>query len=97
MLVVTGEMGRTPRKNKNGGRDHYPAVYSLALAGGGIQGGQVYGSSDRKGAQPATGPCRPADVHATVYKAMGIDHHMELHDQLDRPFQVCDGEPLPLF
>ncbi|MDP7206007.1 MAG: DUF1501 domain-containing protein [Pirellulaceae bacterium] len=97
LVVFLTDFGRTPKINNNGGRDHYPAVYSLALAGGGIRGGQVYGSSDRKGAQPATGPCRPADVHATVYKAMGIDHHMELHDRLDRPFQVCDGEPLPLF
>jgi hypothetical protein len=97
LVVFLTDFGRTPKINNNGGRDHYPAVYSLALAGGGIRGGQVYGSSDREGAQPATNPCTPGDVHATVYKAMGIDHHTELYDRLERPFQVCDGEPLPLF
>jgi hypothetical protein len=96
LVVFLTDFGRTPKINKNGGRDHHPGVYSLALAGGGIRGGQVYGSSDRKGAEPATDPCSPADVHATVYKAMGIDHHAELYDRLDRPFRICDGDPLPL-
>ena len=86
-----------PRRRLHAGRDHYPAVYSLALAGGGIRGGQCYGSSDTSGAQPATNACTPADFHATVYKAMGINHHTELHDHLDRPYRVCDGQPLPLF
>ena len=96
LVVFLTDFGRTPKINNNGGRDHYPAVFSLALAGGGIQGGQVYGSSDTNGAHPATDACTPADFHATVYKAMGIDHHSELTDQLDRPFQICDGTPLPL-
>ena len=51
---------------------------------------------DGKGAEPGSYACTPADVHATVYQAMGIDHHTELYDQLDRPFQICDGQPLPL-
>ena len=76
---------------------YYPNVYSLALAGGGIQGGQVYGASDRKGTEPSAGACSPADIHATAFKAMGIDPFTELHDVLDRPFQLCDGNPLPLF
>ena len=96
LVVFLTDFGRTPKINKNGGRDHHPGVYSLALAGGGIRGGQVYGSSDSKGAEPGSYACTPADVHATVYQAMGIDHHTELYDQLDRPFQICDGEPLPL-
>ena len=54
-----------------------------------------WADSDRKGAEPATNACSPADVHATVYKAMGIDHRTELHDQLGRPFRICAGEPLP--
>jgi len=91
------DFGRTPKINKNGGRDHHPGVYSLALAGGGIRGGQVYGSSDRKGAEPASNACSPADIHATVFQAMGIDPRTELHDVLGRPFQICDGQPLPLF
>jgi uncharacterized protein (DUF1501 family) len=97
LVVFLTDFGRTPKINKNAGRDHYPAVYSLALAGGGIRGGQCYGSSDVNGARPASGACTPADFHATVYKAMGINHHTELHDHLDRPYRVCDGQPLPLF
>ena len=97
LVVFLTDFGRTPKINKNGGRDHHPGVYSLALAGGGIRGGQVYGSSDRKGAEPASNACSPADIHATVFKAMGIDPRTELHDVLGRPFQICDGQPLPLF
>lgn len=96
LVVFLTDFGRTPKVNNAGGRDHYPAVYSVALAGGGIRGGQVYGSSNVKGSQVASGLCSPGDVHATVYQAMGIPHHAELHDQLDRPFQICDGQPLPL-
>ena len=97
LVVFLTDFGRTPKINNNGGRDHHPGVYSLAFAGGGIRGGQVYGSSDRKGAEPASNACSPADIHATVFKAMGIDPHTELHDVLGRPFQICDGDPLPLF
>ena len=97
LLVFLTDFGRTPKVNGNGGRDHYPNVYSLALAGGGIQGEQVYGASDRKGTEPSAGACSPADIHATAFKAMGIDPFTELHDVLDRPFQLCDGNPLPLF
>jgi hypothetical protein len=97
LVVFLTDFGRTPKVNNNGGRDHHPGVYSLAFAGGGIQGGQVYGSSDRKGIEPGSNACTPADIHATVYNALGIDHHTELQDQLGRPFQICDGEPLPLF
>ena len=96
LVVFLTDFGRTPKINGNGGRDHHPGVYSLVLAGGGIRGGQVYGSSDRKGAEPGSDPCSPADVHATVYRAMGINPDMELHDQQGRPFRICDGQPLPL-
>jgi len=96
LVVFLTDFGRTPKINGNGGRDHHPGVYSLVLAGGGIRGGQVYGSSDAKGAEPGSDPCTPADVHATVYQAMGIDCGTELHDQLGRPFRICDGKPLPL-
>jgi len=50
-----------------------------------------------QGTRPATNPCTPDDLHATVFKAMGIDHRTELQDRLGRPFQIRDGEPLPLF
>jgi uncharacterized protein (DUF1501 family) len=97
LVVVLTDFGRTPKINNNGGRDHYPAVYSQILAGGGIRGGQVYGSSDKDGTKPASNPCTPADFHATVYTAMGINPRTEQHDQLGRPFQICSGNPLPLF
>ena len=96
MVICLGEFGRTPKVNGNGGRDHHPGVYSMAFAGGGVHGGQVYGASDTKGIEPAAGACSPADIHATVYKAMGIDHNAELHDQLDRPYLICEGQPLPI-
>lgn len=96
LVVFLTDFGRTPKINANGGRDHHPGVYSLAFAGGGINGGQIYGASDRNGIEPASGACTPADIHATVFKAMGINQHAELHDQLDRPFRICDGKPLPI-
>ena len=96
LVIFLTDFGRTPKINNNGGRDHFPAVYSLMLAGGGIQGGQTYGSSDPSGARPASNPCSPGDVHATALRAMGINHRTELRDSLGRPFQICDGNPLPL-
>ena len=96
LVVFLTDFGRTPKINGNGGRDHHPGVYSVALAGGGIRGGQVYGSSDSRGAEPESNACSPADFHATVYAALGIDHKAGLHDQGGRPFNICDGEPLPL-
>ena len=97
LVAVLTDFGRTPKINGNGGRDHYPNVYSQILAGGGIRGGQVYGSSDRDGAQPDKNPCTPSDFHATVYKALGIDPHSEVHDNEGRPYHICTGQPLPLF
>ena len=96
LVVFLTDFGRTPKINGNGGRDHHPGVYSVALAGGGIRGGQVYGASDSRGAEPDSDACSPADFHATVYAALGIDHKTVLHDQQGRPFNICDGEPLPL-
>lgn len=96
LVVVLTDFGRTPRVNGGAGRDHYPDVYSIAFAGGGIQGGQVYGSSDAHGAKPATNACEPPDVHATIFRALGISPRAELRDPLDRPFPVSDGEVLPL-
>ncbi len=96
LVVFLTDFGRTPKINGNGGRDHHPGVYSVALAGGGIRGGQIYGASDSRGAEPDSDACSPADFHATVYAALGIDHKAVLHDKQGRPFNICDGEPLPL-
>lgn len=97
LVVFLTEFGRTPKINGSAGRDHYPSVYSVALAGGGIRGGQVYGSSDTLGAFPRTSPCTPADIHATIFQTLGISPHAEIHDRLGRPFPVSDGKVLPLF
>ena len=96
LVVVMTDFGRTPNINGGAGRDHYPYVYSMAMAGGGIQGGQVYGSSDDKGAFPKSQACTPPDVHATIFHAMGISPREELRDRLNRPQRICDGEVLPL-
>lgn len=96
LVVMLTDFGRTPKINGAAGRDHYPNVYSVAMAGGGIRGGQVYGSSDTLGAFPRTSPCSPADLHATIFQSLGISPRAEIHDQLGRPFPVSDGRVLPL-
>ena len=97
LVAILTEFGRTPRINGGAGRDHYPFCYSVVLAGGGIQGGQVYGSSDKIGAFPASLPCTPADLHATIFTALGISPGVRVHDALGRERPLCDGRLLPLF
>ncbi|MDA7653486.1 DUF1501 domain-containing protein, partial [bacterium] len=78
LVVVMGEFGRTPKINSNAGRDHWPNCFSVALAGGGIQGGQVVGSSDALGEFPKERPITPSDLAATIYTLLGIDPATEL-------------------
>src|SRR5262245_28118987 len=85
LVVVLGEFGRTPRINKNGGRDHWPDCFSVLLAGGGVTGGAVHGASDRIGAYPAADPVTPADLAATIFWRFGIDIGTEIYDQTGRP------------
>ncbi len=97
LVVVASEFGRSPKVTlKNGGREHWPELYNVLMAGAGIQGGQVYGASDKLGAYPAENPVGPADFVATIYHMLGIDPHTELHDQQNRPFQLTKGSPFPL-
>jgi hypothetical protein len=72
LVVALGEFGRSPKINSAGGRDHWPYCFSILMAGGGIRGGQVYGSSDRTGAEPRDNPVTPAMVHATIRKALKL-------------------------
>jgi hypothetical protein len=88
MVVAWGEFGRTPKLNEKNGRDHWPGVFSAALAGGGIQGGRVVGSSDDKGAYPKDNPKDPQDVLATMYHHLGVDIHAEYPDHTGRPRPV---------
>lgn len=97
LVAVLTDFGRTPRVNASAGRDHYPGVYSILLAGGGIRGGQVYGSSDALGALPRDRPCGPPDVHATLFHALGLSPRAELRDPLGRVFPATDGTVLDLF
>src|SRR5207253_695040 len=85
LVACLAEFGRTPRLNGRAGRDHWGHVFSVALAGGGIKGGQVYGSSDRHGGQPRDGKVTPQDLTATALHCLGLDPHAELRDALNRP------------
>ncbi len=95
LVVWMGDFGRTPQINKDAGRDHWPQCYSVVLAGGGIRGGQVVGESDRQGAYPKEFPVTPADVHATVFTALGYDPHgITYLSPEGRPFPLSEGEPI---
>ena len=87
-------MGRTPRINKDAGRDHWSFCYSVLLAGAGVRGGQVYGSSDRHAAYPSTNPVSPTDLAATIFHCLGIDPRAQVTDQQGRPLVVSAGSPL---
>ena len=96
LLVVTGEMGRTPRRNKNGGRDHYANLTSLLLAGGGLKTGQVIGQSDRTASQPTTERYTPKHLLATVMNAVLDLSEVRLKPGLGRVANVLtEGEPIP--
>lgn len=92
LIVVMGEFGRTPKLNTAGGRDHWPRVFSTVLAGGGVQGGQVIGSSDSVGEGPKDRPVTPSDLAATIYSLLGIDPKLELHTSDGRPVRVAPYE-----
>jgi hypothetical protein len=91
LVINAGEFGRTPTVNKDGGRDHWPRAYTAVLAGGGVRGGQVYGSSDARGSDVADLPVSPADLLATLWTCLGVDIGTELHDRQERPFTLCAG------
>jgi Protein of unknown function (DUF1501) len=82
LVVAAGEFGRTPRLNASGGRDHWPGVWSVVLAGGGVRGGRVVGASDALAGAPADRPVTPCDLLATIYHSLGID---AAHQSLTRP------------
>ena len=92
LVAWTGEFGRTPRINKDAGRDHWGAVYSTVLAGGGIQGGQVYGKSDKIAAQPADDPVYVGDFVATIYHALGYGPTTRVYDHAGRAHPVVKGQ-----
>jgi hypothetical protein len=95
LVVAIGEMGRTPKFNSSGGRDHWGNVFSFVMAGAGISAGQAYGTSDRNGAYPATNRVQPEDLTATIFHLLGIGNEALFRDQTGRPFRVTDGTPIP--
>ena len=95
MVIAWGEFGRTPRVNKDAGRDHYPGVFSAALAGGPVQGGRVVGASDEHGAFPKSQPQTPQDVLATMYRHLGVDPKVNYINSAGRPIPVLpSGRPI---
>ncbi|MDB5390193.1 MAG: hypothetical protein JWM11_5839 [Planctomycetaceae bacterium] len=95
LVVLTSDFGRTPNVNQTAGRDHWMHCYSTLLAGAGIRGGTVFGSSDKQAAWPVDGPVRPADICATIYDCLGIDPDLTILDRLNRPHKIAQGgEPI---
>jgi len=95
LVLVTTEFGRTPKVNATAGRDHWPRVFTVVLAGGGTKRGHVHGSSNASGAEPESSPVTPADLAATVYHLLGIDPEHHLIAPGDRPVAlVRDGRVL---
>jgi uncharacterized protein (DUF1501 family) len=101
LIVMASEFGRTPKLStlKTAtlpGRDHWGAVQSIFLAGGGVRGGAVLGSSDRLGGQPASDARSPEDFAATIYHALGIPRETQWQDLQGRPYNLYEGRPLEL-
>jgi len=94
LVIWIGEFGRTPQINKSAGRDHWPSCFSVVLAGGGVRGGIVYGSSDRVGAYPDANAVGPGDLAATIFARFGLDPATELRDVTGRPYRLAEGQPL---
>jgi uncharacterized protein (DUF1501 family) len=100
LIVMAGEFGRTPKvfglpqHYKLPGRDHWGAVQTVFLAGGGVRGGVVVGSSDKTGGYPASNPQTPENLSVTIFRSLGIAQTQVWHDAIDRPHPIYHGEPI---
>lgn len=94
LVVAIGEMGRTPKFNPAGGRDHWGYVFPCVLAGAGIAGAQVWGASDKTAAYPSWGRVTPDDIAATLFHLLGIPHETIFHDLNGRPMRATEGTPM---
>lgn len=94
LIAAAGEFGRTPKINPDGGREHWGACQSALLVGGGIRGGQVYGSSDKLAEYVKDSPVSPPDFLATIYHGLGLAPEREVHDRDGRPYRICEGKPV---
>lgn len=95
LVVTAGEFGRTPRINKDGGRDHWPRAQSILLAGGGYRHGQVIGSTNSKAEHPTSDPFHPVDFNAVIYKAVGLSVTDTIDDKSGRPVHLVPGGVVP--
>ncbi|MDA1052468.1 MAG: DUF1501 domain-containing protein [Planctomycetota bacterium] len=91
LVIVMGEMGRTPRVNGSAGRDHWPQCGFSLLTGGGVKAGMIHGVTDKQAAYPVSDPVHPSQLVATIYHLLGIDPHLIVHDRLGRPFEIARG------
>jgi hypothetical protein len=91
LVMVSSEFGRTPKINSTNGRDHYPRVFSVALAGGGLKKGLVYGSSDALGGEPDENPVGPESLAKTMYRLIGINSEKRLMADGNRPIDIVNG------
>lgn len=94
LVVAISEFGRTPKINASGGRDHWGAVFSFAMAGAGISEGQVFGASDKIGGHPAYDRVSSGDVTATIFHLLGIDHQSAFKDAEGRAHRLTEGSPI---
>jgi uncharacterized protein (DUF1501 family) len=94
LVLANAEFGRTPKINAIAGRDHWPWVYSIALAGGGAGQGVVYGSSDKAAAYPTSHPHDPRDIAATIYHLLGVPEDAVVRDQASRPYHLIIGQKI---
>ncbi|MEX0792129.1 MAG: DUF1501 domain-containing protein [Pirellulaceae bacterium] len=94
LVIVSSEFGRTPKINKDAGRDHWPKVFSVAIAGGGIKGGYIHGTSNATASEPEDDPVGPEDLAYTMYHQLGIVAEKELMAPGDRPIEIIDGGKL---
>jgi hypothetical protein len=94
LVICMGEFGRSPKVNKQAGRDHWPGAQSVLLAGAGLPAGATVGATDRLAAYPAELPVSPGDLTATFLHLLGIPPRAEIHDPLGRPLAVCTGTPV---
>ena len=94
LVVATGEFGRTPKPNCNGGRDHWTGCWTTLVAGGGVQGGRVVGRSDATASEPADRPVTPAELVATIFHAVGVPAGATIPGPAGKPVDVCNAKPV---
>jgi hypothetical protein len=94
LVVATGEFGRTPKLNSNGGRDHWAGCWTALVAGGGVRGGQIIGRSDRTGTEPADRPVTPQELVSSIFHALGVPHDATIPGPDGAPVAVYPGAPV---